>query len=85
MDFTDRGESGGFRQGGGGFGQGGDGGEFTPEQRERFRQMRRQRQEEGQHQRAPKLPTKMLLLPSLWRHPIRGWQWRTIFSVTQER
>ena len=31
---------------GGGFGPGGDSGEFTPEQRERFRQMRRQRQEE---------------------------------------
>ena len=37
--FTDRGGDGGFRQGGGS-------GEFTPEQRERFRQMRRQRQEE---------------------------------------
>lgn len=38
--FPGRGEGGGFRQGAGG-------GEFTPEQRERFRQMRRQRQEEG--------------------------------------
>ena len=38
--FPGRGEGGGFRQGGGG-------GEFTPEQRERFRQMRRQQQEEG--------------------------------------
>ena len=38
--FPGRGEGGGFRQGEGG-------GEFTPEQRERFRQMRRQRQEEG--------------------------------------
>ena len=38
--FTDRSEGGGFRQGGGG-------GEFTPEQRERFRQMRQQRQEEA--------------------------------------
>ena len=38
--FTDRGGGGGFRQGGGG-------GEFTPEQRERFRQMRQQRQEEA--------------------------------------
>ena len=39
--FPGRGEGGGFRQGGG------EGrGEFTPEQRERFRQMRRQRQEE---------------------------------------
>ena len=37
--FTDRGDGAGFRQGGGG-------GEFTPEQRERFRQMRQQRQEE---------------------------------------
>ena len=37
--FSDRGESGGFRRGGGE-------GEFTQEQRERFRQMRRQRQEE---------------------------------------
>ena len=40
--FPGRGEGGGFRQGGG---EGG--GEFTPEQRERFRQMRRQRQEEA--------------------------------------
>ena len=39
--FPGRGEGGGFRRGGG---EGG--GEFTPEQRERFRQMRRQRQEE---------------------------------------
>ena len=39
--FPGRGEGGGFRQGGG---EGS--GEFTPEQRERFRQMRRQRQEE---------------------------------------
>ena len=38
--FPGRGEGGGFRQGEGS-------GEFTPEQRERFRQMRRQRQEEG--------------------------------------
>lgn len=38
--FSDRGESGGFRRGGGE-------GEFTQEQRERFRQMRRQRQEEA--------------------------------------
>ena len=38
--FTGRGDGGGFRQGGGG-------GEFTPEQRERFRQMRQQRQEEA--------------------------------------
>lgn len=38
-EFSDRGDGGGFRQGGGG-------GEFTPEQRERFRQMRQQRQEE---------------------------------------
>ena len=38
--FTDRGDGAGFRQGGGG-------GEFTPEQRERFRQMRQQRQEEA--------------------------------------
>ena len=37
--FPGRGEGGGFRRGGGA-------GEFTPEQRERFRQMRRQRQEE---------------------------------------
>ncbi len=37
--FTDRGDGAGFRQGRGG-------GEFTPEQRERFRQMRQQRQEE---------------------------------------
>ena len=39
--FPSRGDGGGFRQGGG---EGS--GEFTPEQRERFRQMRRQRQEE---------------------------------------
>ena len=38
--FTGRGDGGGFRQGGGS-------GEFTPEQRERFRQMRQQRQEEA--------------------------------------
>ena len=38
--FSGRGEGGGFRQGEGA-------GEFTAEQRERFRQMRRQRQEEG--------------------------------------
>ena len=38
--FPGRGEGGDFRQGGGS-------GEFTPEQRERFRQMRRQRQEEA--------------------------------------
>ena len=38
--FSGRGESGGFRQGGGE-------GEFTQEQRERFRQMRRQRQGEA--------------------------------------
>ncbi len=37
--FANRGDGGGFRRGGGE-------GEFTPEQRERFRQMRRQRQEE---------------------------------------
>ena len=37
--FPGRGDRGGFRQGEGG-------GEFTPEQRERFQQMRRQRQEE---------------------------------------
>ena len=40
--FANRGDGGGFRQGGG---EGS--GEFTPEQRERFRQMRRQRQEEA--------------------------------------
>ena len=40
--FPGRGEGGGFRRGGG---EGS--GEFTPEQRERFRQMRRQRQEEA--------------------------------------
>ena len=40
--FPGRGEGGGFRQGGGE-----SSGEFTPEQRERFRQMRRQRQEEA--------------------------------------
>ena len=40
--FPGRGEDGGFRRGGG---EGS--GEFTPEQRERFRQMRRQRQEEA--------------------------------------
>ena len=38
--FSGRGDGGGFRQGGGS-------GEFTPEQRERFRQMRQQRQEEA--------------------------------------
>ena len=38
--FPGRGEGGGFRRGGGS-------GDFTPEQRERFRQMRRQRQEES--------------------------------------
>ena len=38
--FGGRGDGGGFRQGEGN-------GEFTPEQRERFRQMRRQRQEEA--------------------------------------
>ena len=37
---SDRGDGGGFRQGG-------ERGEFTPEQRERFRQMRQQRQEEA--------------------------------------
>ena len=37
-EFLNRGGDGGFRQGGG---------EFTPEQRERFRQMRQQRQEEA--------------------------------------
>ena len=41
-EFTDRGEGGGFRRGGG---EGS--GEFTQEQRERFRQMRQQRQEEA--------------------------------------
>ena len=40
--FPGRGEGGGFRRGGG---EGS--GEFTPEQRERFRQMRRQRQDEA--------------------------------------
>lgn len=44
--FPGRGEGGGFRQGEGG-------GEFTPEQRERFRQMRRQRQEEGTTSETP--------------------------------
>ena len=38
--FSGRGDGGSFRQGDGG-------GEFTPEQRERFRQMRQQQQEEG--------------------------------------
>ena len=39
-EFSGRGD-------GGGFGRGEGGGEFTPEQRERFRQMRQQRQEEA--------------------------------------
>ena len=46
--FPGRGEGGGFRQGEGG-------GEFTPEQRERFRQMRRQRQEEGTTSENPQI------------------------------
>ena len=69
---------------GGGFTNRGDGGEFTPEQRERFRQMRQQRQEEAAaSESASKPPTKMQRLLHPQKHRIRGWRWQTTSSAVK--
>ena len=77
-EFSDRGDSGGFRQGGGGA-------EFTPEQRERFRQMRQQRQEEAAASENAETTNENLADAEPRRHRIRGWRWRITSSAVKAR